>query len=350
MQKSERRLTTIMFTDIFGYSGLMNNNEKMAFELLEAHNRITSEIIELKNGTIIKRIGDALLVEFSAVLDAYYAAMEIQNEIKKFNKTQASKERLILRIGIHIGDVMHIDNDVLGDGVNIAARLQQIAVPGGICLSEAAYASIRGQLDHQLVKAENVELKNIADTYTVFMSPSIYPDEFPLTENPKPTSTSHGFNIKSMTSIPPEKFSFVDSLLIALGIVVAYDFILANIIVKIYNDTLNEAILYLSNPGFLAVNLLFVALIVLIIMRSAVRIKFEDIKGVDHALNFIIKKAGFKDPYKRNGEIIFKPTIYNFLMWGTQKMRVSISGNSVFMSGSYIFIRRVKKLLRAYQG
>ncbi|MFW5705424.1 MAG: adenylate/guanylate cyclase domain-containing protein [Bacteroidota bacterium] len=350
MQESERRLTTVMFTDIYGYSKLMNNNEQMAFRLLEAHNRITSGIIQNWNGLIIKRIGDALLVEFRSTLDAWNAATKIHDRLKEFNENRETGQRLILRIGIHIGDVVVKENDLLGDGVNIAARLQQIAVPGSTCLSQAAYASIRSQIDRKITRAGNVELKNIADRYTVYLSESVYPDEFPLPANPGPVKTSTNFTIKNMVRIPPEKLSLMDAIIIAVALIFIFDFITVNIMMNTSGDTMNEVIVYLSQKTwFLLSNLFFLAAITLIIVRDAVRVRFEDVRGVDKALNFLIMKAGFKEPVKKGDELIFKPTMYNFMVWGTQKMRVSIDGNNVFISGSYLFIRRVKKLLQTYQ-
>lgn len=349
MQSSERRLSTIMFTDIYGYSKLMNRDEQLAFELLEEHNRITNELILQHNGLIIKRIGDALLVEFRSTLDAWRAATAIQDRLKEFNLGRNDNERLILRIGIHIGDVVVKENDLLGDGVNIAARLQQIAVPGSICLSEAAWSSIRSQIHRNMTRAENVELKNIADRYTVYLSDSVYPDEFPVPQSPNLQHSGREFRILNMTRIPPEKFSLMDSLVIAVAIIIIFDFVVVNVTMQLSGDSMTDVILYLSKGWFVVSNLLFVALITFVLLRDAVKIRFEDVRGVDTALNFIIRKAGFKEPVRKDDELVFKPTRVNFLVWGTQKMRVSISGNNAFISGSYIFIRRVKKLLETYQ-
>src|SRR6266487_27854 len=131
----QRRLAAIMFTDMVGYSALSQRNEKLAQELLEEHRRLLREIFPRFNGTEIKTIGDAFLVEFGSALEAAQCAIEIQRTLAKRNHDVISDRRIELKIGIHIGDVVHRDGDVYGDGVNIASRIEQLAGAGGICVS-----------------------------------------------------------------------------------------------------------------------------------------------------------------------------------------------------------------------
>src|SRR4030095_8538259 len=129
---ASRQLAAIMFTDIVGYTSLMGEDERKAFDLLRKNRQLQKPLIEKFNGTWIKEIGDGVLASFPTVSDAVLCASEIQ-------KTCNDIIDLKLRIGIHLGEVMFEDNDVFGDGVNIASRLQAIAPIGGIWISEAVY-------------------------------------------------------------------------------------------------------------------------------------------------------------------------------------------------------------------
>src|SRR4029078_12802210 len=131
----QRKLAAIMFTDMVGYSALSQRDEKLAQELLEEHRRFLREIFPRFNGTEIKTIGDAFLVEFGSALEAAQCAIEIQRTLAKRNHGVTSYRRSELKSGIPIGDVMHRDGDVYGDGVNIASRIEQLAGAGGICVS-----------------------------------------------------------------------------------------------------------------------------------------------------------------------------------------------------------------------
>ncbi len=131
----QRKLAAIMFTDMAGYSALNQRDEKLAQELLEEHRRLLREIFPRFNGTEIKTIGDAFLVEFNSALEAAQCAIEIQRALAKRNDDVSPEQRIEVRIGIHVGDVVHREGDVYGDGVNIASRIEPVAGTGGICVS-----------------------------------------------------------------------------------------------------------------------------------------------------------------------------------------------------------------------
>jgi TolB-like protein/class 3 adenylate cyclase len=157
----ERKLAAIMFTDMVGYSALAQSDDKMALELLEEHRRLLREIFPRFHGTEIKTIGDAFLVEFGSALEAAQCAIEIQRALAKRNADVAADRRISVKIGIHIGDVVHRDGDVYGDGVNIASRIEQLAGAGGICVSMDVERQIRNALEARFEKFGSADLKNI---------------------------------------------------------------------------------------------------------------------------------------------------------------------------------------------
>ena len=157
----ERKLAAIMFTDMVGYSALAQRDDKVALELLEEHRRLLREIFPRFHGTEIKTIGDAFLVEFSSALEAAQCAIEIQRTLAKRNHDVTSDRRIELKIGIHIGDVVHREGDVYGDGVNIASRIEALAGAGGICVSMDVERQIRNALEARFEKFGTADLKNI---------------------------------------------------------------------------------------------------------------------------------------------------------------------------------------------
>ena len=161
MPTEERKLAAIMFTDMVGYSALAQRDDKVALELLEEHRRLLRAIFPQFHGTEIKTIGDAFLVEFGSALEAAQCAIEIQRTLAKRNHDVTSNRRIELKIGIHIGDVVHRDGDVYGDGVNIASRIEQLAGAGGICVSMDVERQIRNALEARFEKFGSADLKNI---------------------------------------------------------------------------------------------------------------------------------------------------------------------------------------------
>src|SRR6185295_17696605 len=112
--------------------------------------------------------GDGFLVEFASALAAVQCAVEIQKMMRERNATRSAERRVLVRIGIHLGDVVRRENDVFGDGVNIAARIEPLAEPGGICVSRAVYEQIENKVDHALVQLSKPTLKNIQATVEVY--------------------------------------------------------------------------------------------------------------------------------------------------------------------------------------
>jgi adenylate cyclase len=157
----QRRLAAIMFTDMVGYSALTQRNEKLALELLEEHRRLFRELFPKFDGREAETTGDGFLVEISSSLAAARCAIEMQRALSTRNLPVSSDRQIHVRIGIHVGDVVHKDGHVLGDGVNIAARLQPLAEPGGICISVDVARQIQHNLEAAVVSIGETALKNI---------------------------------------------------------------------------------------------------------------------------------------------------------------------------------------------
>src|SRR5256885_16659873 len=157
----QRRLAAIMFTDMVGYSTLAQRDDKLALELLEEHRQLLRKIFPRFNGTDIKTIGDAFLIEFNSALEAAQCGIEIQRTLAKRNHDVTADRRIELKIGIHIGDVVHRGGDVYGDGVNIASRVESLAGAGGICVSMDVERQIRNALEARFEKFGTADLKNI---------------------------------------------------------------------------------------------------------------------------------------------------------------------------------------------
>jgi adenylate cyclase len=164
----QRKLAAIMFTDMVGYSALSQRDDKLAQELLEEHRKLLREIFPRFHGTEIKTIGDAFLVEFNSALEAAQCAIEIQRALVKRNTDVSAERRIEVKIGIHIGDVVHRGGDVYGDGVNIASRIEPLAGAGGICVSMDVERQIRNTVGTRLEKLAPTELKNISVPMELF--------------------------------------------------------------------------------------------------------------------------------------------------------------------------------------
>src|SRR5437868_9356785 len=168
IETEQRKLAAIMFTDMVGYSALSQGNPKLAVELLEEHRQLLREIFPRFHGTEIKTIGDAFLVEFNSALEAAQCAIAIQRALAKRDADAPAERQIQVRIGVHIGDVVHRSGDVYGDGVNIASRIESLAAAGGICVSMDVERQIRNALEARFEKLAPTELKNISVPMDLF--------------------------------------------------------------------------------------------------------------------------------------------------------------------------------------
>jgi adenylate cyclase len=165
-----RKLAAILCSDVVGYSRLAGADEDRILARLRAlRSDLIDPTIAVHNGRIVKRTGDGSIVEFRSVVDAVRCAIEVQNAMVERNAGVPEDRRIVFRMGIHIGDVVEeSDGDLMGDGVNIAARLEGIAQPGAICLSEDAYRQVKGRLDLAVSDLGEQSLKNIAEPIKVY--------------------------------------------------------------------------------------------------------------------------------------------------------------------------------------
>ena len=165
-----RKIAAILVSDVVGYSRLAGADEDRILARLRAlRSDLIDPTIAVHNGRVVKRTGDGSLIEFRSVVDAVRCAIEVQSGMVERNAGLPAERRIEFRVGIHLGDVVEeSDGDLMGDGVNIAARLEGICEPGAICLSEDAYRQVKGRLDLAVSDLGPIQLKNIADPVRVY--------------------------------------------------------------------------------------------------------------------------------------------------------------------------------------
>ncbi len=165
-----RKITAIVVADVVGYSRLADADEDRTLSRLRGlRSDLIDPAIAAHRGRIVKRTGDGILIEFRSVVDAVRCAIEVQNGLIERNAGVPPERRIEFRVGVHLGDVVEeADGDLMGDGVNIAARLEGICATGAICLSEEAYRQVKGRLDLGVTDLGPMQLKNIAEPIRVY--------------------------------------------------------------------------------------------------------------------------------------------------------------------------------------
>jgi TolB-like protein/Tfp pilus assembly protein PilF len=172
-----------MFTDVVGYSAITSLDERRALKLVEEHRGILRGAFQRYGGRVVKTMGDGFLVEFASAVEAVDSAVDAQKEMRVFNQGRAADDRVLVRIGIHVGDVVHSGKDVLGDAVNVASRVQQLAEPGGVCVTRQVLDQIERKVDYKLLRMGTRELKNIQypiEVYKVEVPAGVSQDQAPV--------------------------------------------------------------------------------------------------------------------------------------------------------------------------
>jgi adenylate cyclase len=164
----ERKLAAILAADVVGYSRLMHENEEAALATLSGHRAIIDDLIAVWRGKITGTAGDSVLAEFASVIDAVNCGVAIQQALAAANSALPTGRQMQLRIGINVGDIMVHDGDVFGDGVNVAARLESLAQPGGICVTRAVRDHVRDRVEYDFDDLGEQLVKNIARPLRVF--------------------------------------------------------------------------------------------------------------------------------------------------------------------------------------
>jgi class 3 adenylate cyclase len=199
-QMSEtRKLAAILVADVVGYSRLAGADEDRT---LSRRSDLIDPAIAAHHGRIVKRTGDGSLIDFRSVVDAVGCAIEVQNGLVERNAGLTPERRTELRVGIHLGDVVEeADGDLMGDGANIASRLEGVAKPGAICLSEQAYWQVKGRLDLAVHDLGPIELKNIAEPIRVYSLDVGVPAEIKPAPPPSPQKPSGRLALPDKPSI-----------------------------------------------------------------------------------------------------------------------------------------------------
>jgi len=163
-----RHLLTVLFSDIVDYSKKMNMDEENALKLLIEHNMIMRQTIPVFNGRIIEIIGDAILSTFESTIDAVECSIILQQRFVEFNNCRNEDDKIEIRIGIHLGDVIEFEKEIKGDTVNIAARIQQQCVPGKIYISQNVYDVVKNKVKSTFIHLGKYQLKNISDSISLY--------------------------------------------------------------------------------------------------------------------------------------------------------------------------------------
>ncbi len=167
-RKNICKLSAIMFTDIKGFSRRMGESEQLTLKLLRDHNRIMRYLVRKHRGKIIKGTGDGFLIDFDSAVVALQCAVEAQQRFLRYNEGKAESDRILVRMSVSLGEVMIVDGDLFGDEVNIAARIQQLADPGGICITREVYERVKSKLSLLTVSMGPQALKNIRQSIEIY--------------------------------------------------------------------------------------------------------------------------------------------------------------------------------------
>ena len=345
----ERKLAAIMFTDIVGFTKIMGDDETAALSILENQKSLINPIVNQHKGNIIKNTGDGFLIDFPSTVEAVECAIQMQDSIKSYNTSDDNIE-FHIRIGIHLGDIVILGDDILGDGVNIASRIEPLASPDGICITDAVYKSVKSKLKLDFKRIDEVDLKHIDDKYTIYKLPKDYSNDNEIDN----LFQNNRVNIESVTDITSNNAkafftAFIIMLLsyyFGMGIFLTIVYLLEGKILEGISDYLVFLViipLVLTGP--------FSA----IFSRKKYKINCVDIRNIPFLLDILILEMGYKID-KQSGrriEYIHKPK-YEFWMNFLKDVKyypklfrkldtlvVTFDGNTIEIVGFKIHVKRV---------
>ena len=302
----ERKLAAIMFTDIVGFTKIMGDDETTALSILENQQSLINPIVEEHKGTIIKKMGDGLLIEFPSTVEAVECATQMQDSIKSYNTNDDNLE-FHIRIGIHLGDIVIIGDDILGDGVNIASRIEPLASPDGICITDAVYQSVKSKLKLDAKRIDEVDLKHIDDKYTIYKIPDKEDIE---TENLNIYKTK--IEIEKIKIVSKDIKNIINRVLFIFTLTYFF-YIGGNILGGYFNEekTFTRTIEILSDVYSLhfilpiLLCLLWSFLFTFMSIRNMTIISFKDIRNVGSIMDILVTQMDYEYYDSIGNEIIY---------------------------------------------
>ena len=322
-----------MFTDIVGYSRLMGADEARAMRLLDRHDAILGEQVRAHGGEILKKMGDSVFASFDSATSAVRCAIAIQQALARHNEAADPQERVAVRIGVHLGDVIERNGDLFGDGINVAARLQPLAKPGGVCISNAVYQAVLKSVDPKPILVGEVELKNIVERHVIYEFPPLYESPVVYSADAQGQSNSQhtlGDRIIRIDELPPPVSASSHAL---KGLVITLSALLAGIALA---EWLNA-----RDAG---------AQLGLVDILKNIDV-FRDVFFTGFAAMFLIVSMAMLHlvrPISKRGKALqFSPSFLTALMWGWMKLSVWIDGNSITIVGPSTFVERLTRTVKA---
>ena len=302
----ERKLAAIMFTDIVGFTKIMGDDETTALSILENQQSLINPIVEEHKGTIIKKMGDGLLIEFPSTVEAVECATQMQDSIKSYNTNDDNLE-FHIRIGIHLGDIVIIGDDILGNGVNIASRIEPLASPDGICITDAVYQSVKSKLKLDAKRIDEVDLKHIDDKYTIYKIPDKEDIE---TENLNIYKTK--IEIEKIKIVSKDIKNIINRVLFIFTLTYFF-YIGGNILGGYFNEekTFTRTIEILSDVYslhfilFILLCLLWSFLFTFMSIRNMTIISFKDIRNVGSIMDILVTQMDYEYYDSIGNEIIY---------------------------------------------
>ena len=368
----ERKLAAIMFTDIVGFTKIMGDDETTALSILENQQSLINPKVKEHKGTIIKKMGDGLLIEFPSTVNAVECATQMQDSIKSYN-TNADNFEFHIRIGIHLGDVVILGDDILGDGVNIASRIEPLASPDGICITEAVYQSVKSRLKLDAKRIDEVDLKHIDDKYTIYKLPNYSDDIIDYKQTDEVYFTKIEINsIDNETNFPKAYLHYLLVMggLFFLGMFGGY----ISAIISDGSDVLLELSKFPNRMidayknGYTSNKIEFILCHILIFitplvpLKAKYKLKFQDIRNASSLLDVLILNYGYELTSQKRKRIeylhlpswsffinpIVKSKYYPRILREMQVLRIDYDGNIIRIEGMFYHLKGLLWKLKKY--